>query len=114
LRFKLQALVGLLLLSTFALALHVESARYEQPLAFAGGHILHGDLRPNTGDAPANILALAISTTPAILLSMLVLARLPLLASRADDFSDRRTRQSLMRYLARLFRAPPRLLPLVS
>jgi hypothetical protein len=102
----LRAFVGLLLFSAVALTLHVQSARYRQSLAFAGGHILHGDLRPDT-DAAAKILAQAAGSVPALLRWMVVLATAILLAKRADEFYDRRFPLSLLRYLARLFRAPP-------
>ncbi|MGC1397512.1 hypothetical protein [Candidatus Binatus sp.] len=46
---RLQALVAVMLLFTLALGLHVQLARYDNLSTFPTRHILHGDLRPDSG-----------------------------------------------------------------
>jgi hypothetical protein len=48
--------IVLMLLFTFALGLHVQLARYNSLSVFPASHILHGDLRPDSGQ-PARVLA---------------------------------------------------------
>lgn len=55
-RLRLELFVVLLLLFTFALTLHVQLARYNSLSVFPVSHILHGDLRPDSGQ-PARVLA---------------------------------------------------------
>src|ERR1700677_2008757 len=55
-RFRSEPLIVLLLLSMFALSLHVQLAKFDNFHTFAGTHILHGDLRPD-GDAAGQIFA---------------------------------------------------------
>jgi hypothetical protein len=74
-RVRLRGLAAFLLLSTFALALHIQSAKYEHPFDFTAHHILHGDLRPDTGKIQAAALAIgAWSATALALLPVLFFA----------------------------------------
>jgi hypothetical protein len=108
-RFRLEPVIVLLLLSTFALSLHVQLAKYDNLSTFpATKHILHGDLRPN-GDKPgrsfadvhgATALALIVNllsdkSTPSRLMSGSVL---PTSEPSIREFLD---------YLALFVRPPP-------
>jgi len=91
-------------MSTLALTLHLQSARYQQPLEFAGAHILHGDLRSDSDAAKAPRL-----TTHPIVALVLWIAILAITVPRAASvvsFEDP-FRSKFLRYLRRLLRAPP-------
>jgi hypothetical protein len=106
----MRTLVAVLLLSTFALTLHLQSVRYQQPLEFAGAHILHGDLRPDS-DAAAKTPELVAHPVVAIILWIAILATAVLRTARATSFDDP-FHFRFLRYLRRHFRAPPQLHPI--
>lgn len=110
-RFRLAPFILFLLLSTFALSLHVQLGRYDHLSSFSGKHILHGDLRPN-GDKPvqnfaeahgATVSALAVSVSPHI-------SSLSRLISNTALPSSETSVRKLLSYLA-LFVRPPPILP---
>jgi hypothetical protein len=57
-RLQLKSFVLILLVSTFALCLHVELAKYDAHVTFPAKHIVHGDLQPR-GKQPRQIFAIA-------------------------------------------------------
>jgi hypothetical protein len=106
-RIRLRGLAALLLLSTLALALHIQCAKYERPFDFPAHHILHGDLRPDTGKIQAAVSAIgAWRATPLALLPALFSAA-PLRFFREVELSFEHSDAVVASYLARLFRAPP-------
>ena len=106
-RARLRGLAAFLLLSTFSLALHIQSAKYENPFVFPAHHILHGDLRPDAGKIQAAVSAIgAWCATPLAVLPALVSCT-PLRFFREAEVSYKDSDPAVASFLARLFRAPP-------
>lgn len=96
---------ALLLFFMFALCIHVQSAKYRREFLFHTTHVLHGDLEVAPGKAGVAFTGIpgSLSSTGPVMT-----------ASICGHFSDYLTLSivlagaiSLMKYLARLFRAPP-------
>jgi hypothetical protein len=106
-RARIRGLAAFLLLFTFALALHIQSAKYEHPFVFPAHHILHGDLRPDAGKIQAAISAIGTWCAPPLALLPALFSAAPLRFFREAELSFENSHLTLVRYLARLFRAPP-------
>jgi hypothetical protein len=104
---SVRILIACLLTSTFALTLHLQAARYQQPLEFAGAHILHGDLRPDA-DSSAKAPRLLAHPMVAMVLWIAILAITAPRAASDISFEDP-FRSRFLRYLRVLLRAPPQL-----
>jgi hypothetical protein len=107
-RFRLEPFIVLLLLSTFALSLHVQLAKYDSLSTFPAKHILHGDLRPN-GDQPGQSFAdVHGATALALIVSLLPQISAPsrLISGCALPSSEPSIREFLD-YLALFVRPPP-------
>ncbi len=97
-----------MLLFTFALSLHVQLARYDNLSVFPASHILHGDLRPDSGQ-PARVLA-AVDGAMALAAVVGLLAVAGLRPHLIGGFvllcADDGVRELLI-YLAMFLRPPP-------
>lgn len=98
--------VAVLLLTTFALTLHLQAARYQQP--FPARHILHGDLRHDT-EKPVQVIPPATCPTTLLMATGLFFAASSFFVSPPPVVAIDHSKLSLLRYFARLFRAPPSL-----
>jgi len=107
-RFRSEPLIVLLLLSMFALSLHVQLAKFDNFHTFAGTHILHGDLRPD-GDAAGQIFADVPRVATAALAAILfrLIAALPSLISGSVLPSSEPSAREFLNYLALFVRPPP-------
>jgi hypothetical protein len=104
LRPRLRIFVAVLLLTTFALTLHLQAARYQQP--FPTRHILHGDLRHDTEKLVRVIPPVGCPAT-LLMAAGLFFATTNFFVSTPPIGAIDHTELSLRRYCARLFRAPP-------
>jgi hypothetical protein len=104
---RIQAFVAVLLLSTFALTLHIQAARYAQPFSFPTRHILHGDLRPDNHRMARIVRQIRISAVPALAMSLAVVAMAIFLVARPVAATSGGCDLALLSYLARFFRGPP-------
>lgn len=108
-RFRLEPFIALLLLTTFALSLHVQLAKYHNLSTFPGKHILHGDLRPNSDQSRwgiADVLeAAALEMVANLLPHISALSRL--ISGSVLPFSEPSVREFLS-YLALFVCPPPR------
>jgi len=104
-RFRVEAFVAFLLVATFALPLHIQSAKFEQPFTFPTKHILHGDLRPDTEYSAQIVHQAGSSSAPALPMGRALLA--PRIVWRPIVYFFDRLDVALLRHLARFFRAPP-------
>jgi hypothetical protein len=104
LRPRLRIFVAVLLLTTFALTLHLQAARYQQP--FPARHILHGDLRHDS-EKPVQVIPPVGCPTTLLMATGLYFATSSFFVSPPRVVAIDHSRLSLLRYCARLFRAPP-------
>jgi hypothetical protein len=97
-----------MLLFTFALSLHVQLARYNDLSVYPARHILHGDLRPDSGQ-PARVLA-AIDGAMALAAVAGIFALVDLRPHSTGGFvllcADDGVRELLI-FLAMFLRPPP-------
>jgi hypothetical protein len=104
-RWNIRAITAFLLLTTVCLTLHIQSAKFAP--SFVAGHILHGDLRPES-DSPGEIAHhVIVYTAPAWLTLLAILLCTRTLISREAIASSDCSNVKLLKYLARSFRAPP-------
>jgi hypothetical protein len=103
-RLRLRLFVAVLLLTTFALTLHLQAARYQQP--FPTRHILHGDLRHDT-EKPVQVISPAGPPLTLLVATASVIAAAGLVVSPPSEASFDPSNLWLLRYCARFFRAPP-------
>jgi hypothetical protein len=107
--FRLEPFIVLLLLvSTFALSVHVQLAKCDNLSTLPGKHILHGDLRPN-GDKPGQSVAdVHCATVLALIVHLLPQISAPsrLISGSVLPSSEPSIREFL-NYLALFVRPPP-------
>jgi hypothetical protein len=107
-QFHIRLLPAFLLVSTFALALHIQFAKIHRQYLFHTTHVLHGDLRSDTEKPTETSAQLCSPSVHAGFVALVIIHRSfrwPIFFSvePACDFSL----VHLTRYLARFFRAPP-------
>lgn len=112
-RFRSAPFLVLLLVSTFALSLHVQLAKYDKLAAFPGSHILHGDLIPD-GDKPAQVFTGVPEMPVLALIANLLGISLPRVNLDSVLLSDETSVREFLNYLALFVRPPPVLAIAVS
>jgi hypothetical protein len=105
---RVRLIAAFLLISTFALALHIQIAKNHRQYLFHTKHVLHEDLRADSEKPAETCVQLCSSSVHAGFVALVIVHssfRWPIFSSiePACDFSLVR----LTRYFARFFRAPP-------
>ncbi len=103
-------LLGFLLLTTCVLFLHLQSAKNRCEFLPNTTHVVHGDLEVES-ERPAHVFAQVFDWSPVAACAVLASSPIPSLVHTFQAFPPAcdLTKISLMRHLARLFRAPPAL-----
>jgi hypothetical protein len=107
-RFRSRLLIAFLLLTTVILGLHVQLAKCDHPPTFAGGHILHGDLRPGGDRADQEITVAHHVAAIVFAVRRAQVVALSPAASGAIVPSIEPSVREFLSYLTLLLRPPPR------